>query len=94
MRSCEYSLVEEVITLKNVFDWTEKSRTGYDTIHNYCLWMMQVNYNTIKDKKEFFALKNGERTNVTLKAWPGEAYLKKYQRWKESHGGKKKGEKI
>ncbi len=89
MRSCEYFLVEEVITLKNVFDWTEKSRTGSDTIHNYCLWMLRVNYNTIKDKKEFFALTYDERRIVAEGAWPGDVYLRLHKKWKEQHGKKK-----
>jgi hypothetical protein len=82
-------LVESVINLKNVFEWTNITRTTFPEVHKYCIWLMQVNHSTIKDRKEFLALP--DVYTVMANAWPGSLYENRYKKWKEAHGKKKGG---
>jgi Ras-related C3 botulinum toxin substrate 1 len=91
LRSIGYMLVESVINLKNVFEWTNITRTTFPEVHKYCIWLMQVNHSTIKDRKEFLALP--DVYTVMANAWPGSLYENRYKRWKEAHG-KKKGDRC
>lgn len=87
LRSIAYTLVSSEINLKNVFEWTKRTRDVFPEVHKYCVWLMRVNYNAIKDKKEFLALQ--EYNMVSASAWPGSQYETRYKNWKEMRGKKK-----
>jgi small GTP-binding protein len=90
LSTCEYILVQDVITLKNVFKWSAIAFQDmlYPKLRDYCIWLMRINYHVIKDKKEFQELPGGEVGSVMGGAWPGEHYKEMRAKWKQKHGKK------
>ncbi len=90
-KACEYILVHDIITLKNVFKWCAvASRNNHYNLRDYCIWLMRLNYDAIKDKKEFKELPGGDMGSVEYGAWPGSQYKEMRRKWKERHGKKGK----
>lgn len=58
-------------------------------LRSYCIWWMQVNFDTISEQSWF---KNemtlGNREEVVRGQWPGPEYHQLYDEWKAIHGKK------
>lgn len=94
LSTCEFTLVEDVITLRNVIKWGAivfQDRASYTNLYDYCIWLMRINYHVFKNKKEFHELPGGEVGSVIGGAWPGEHYKEMRARWRQKNG---KGKRI
>eukprot|EP00029_Vermamoeba_vermiformis_P008559 TRINITY_DN4047_c0_g1_i1.p1 TRINITY_DN4047_c0_g1~~TRINITY_DN4047_c0_g1_i1.p1 ORF type:complete len:255 (+),score=46.29 TRINITY_DN4047_c0_g1_i1:259-1023(+) len=62
---------------------TLADRLELKPLHEYCIWWMQVNFDTIKEHAWFMnEMTTGNREEVVRGQWPGVAYRQLYDEWK------------
>jgi len=78
---CEYRLIQNFADY-DIFKLLKSAQACKSkTIVDYTMWYMRVNYESIKNKKEFADLDEETAETITKGQWPGQRYLNLKEEW-------------